>query len=142
MCRVLHKCIFEILGTNNFGVRFFLQFVLEVDVQFFLINQSNYGIKPTYLSVSKIVSPIFLLELQPVFSLLLSLPLNPITHQHTTLTTMSSFEPEKMPDMPSSPVARKQSDLNAFPVTPSPTKDSGSKHSFFDNEPPSKALKT
>jgi hypothetical protein len=77
-----------------------------------------------------------------VFSLLLSLPLNPITHQHTTLTTMSSFEPEKTPDMPSSPIARKQLDLNAFPVTPSPTKDSGNKHSFIDNDPPSKALKT
>ncbi len=61
---MLHKCIFEILRTNNFGVRFFLQFVLEVDVRFFLINQSDYGNKPTYLSVSKIVSPIFLLELQ------------------------------------------------------------------------------
>ena len=55
---------------------------------------------------------------------------------------MSSSEPEKTPDMPSLPVARKQSDSNAFPVTPSPTKDSGSKHSFVDNEPPSKALKT
>jgi hypothetical protein len=55
---------------------------------------------------------------------------------------MSSLEPEKTPDMPSSPVARKQSDLNSFPVTPSPTKDSGSKHSFVDNELPSKAFKT
>ena len=55
---------------------------------------------------------------------------------------MSSFEPEKTPDMPSSPVATKQSDLNAFPVTPSPTKDSGNKHSFIDNEPPSNAFKT
>ena len=55
---------------------------------------------------------------------------------------MSSFEPETTPDMPSSPVATKQSDLNAFPVTPSPTKDSGSKHSFIDNEPPSNAFKT
>ncbi len=111
-------------------------------MRFFLINQSDYGIKPTYLSVSKIVSPIFRLELQPVFSLLLSLPLNQITHQCTTLTTMSSSEPEKMPDMPSSPVARKQPYSNAFPVTPPPTKDCGSKHSFVDNEPPSKALKT
>ena len=142
MCRVLHKCIFEILGTNNFGVRFFLQFVLEVDVQFFLINQSDYGNKPTYLSVSKIVSPIFWLELQPVFSLLLSLPLNRITHQHTTLTTMSLSESEKKPDMPSLPIARKQSDSNAFTATPFPMKDCGSKLSFVDNEPPSKALKT
>jgi hypothetical protein len=55
---------------------------------------------------------------------------------------MSSFEPETTPDMPSSPVATKQSDLNAFPVTPSPTKDSGSKHSFIDNDPPSNAFKT
>ena len=142
MCRVLHKCIFEILGTNNFRVRNILQFMLEVDVRFFLINQSDYGIKPTYLSVSKIVSPIFLLELQPVFSLLLSLPLNRITHQHTTLTTMSSFEPEKTPDMPSLPVARKQSDLNALHVTLSPTKDCGSKRPSIDNEPPSHDWKT
>ena len=55
---------------------------------------------------------------------------------------MSSFEPEKTPDMPSSPVATRQSDLNAFPVTPSPTKNSGSKHSFINNEPPSNAIKT
>ena len=59
MCRVLHKCIFKTLATNNFGVRNFVQFVLEVDMHFFLINQSNYVIKPTYLSESKIVSPIF-----------------------------------------------------------------------------------
>jgi hypothetical protein len=44
--------------------------------------------------------------------------------------------------MPSSPVARKQSDLIAFTVTPSPTKDCGSKRLFVDNEPPSKALKS
>jgi len=36
-----------------------VQFVLEVDVHFFLINQLNYTIQPTYLSESKIVSPIF-----------------------------------------------------------------------------------
>ena len=59
MCRVLHKCIFKTLATNNFGVRKFVQFVLEVDVHFFLINQSSYVIKPTYLSESRIVSPIF-----------------------------------------------------------------------------------
>ncbi len=59
MCRVLHKCIFETLATHNFRVRMFVQFVLEVDVRFFLINQSDYGIKPTNSSVSKIVSPIF-----------------------------------------------------------------------------------
>jgi hypothetical protein len=49
MCRVFHKCIFETLATNNFGVRNFVQFVLEVDVRFFLINQPNYVIKPMYL---------------------------------------------------------------------------------------------
>ena len=59
MCRVLHKCIFKTLATNNFGVRKFVQFMLEVDVHFFLINQSNYVIKSIYLSESKIVSPIF-----------------------------------------------------------------------------------
>jgi len=59
MCRLLYKCIFGTLATNNFGVRNFVQFVLEVDVRFFLINQSNYVIKPTYLSESKIVSAIF-----------------------------------------------------------------------------------
>ena len=36
-----------------------MQFILEVEVRFFLINQSNYVIKLTYLSESKIVSPIF-----------------------------------------------------------------------------------
>ena len=72
---------------------------------------------------------------------LMSLAQNRINQQHTTLTTMSLFEPEKTPDMPSSPVATKQSDLNAFPVTPSPTKDSGSKHQFIDNEPTSNAFK-
>ena len=55
---------------------------------------------------------------------------------------MSSFEPEKTPDMPSSPVTTRQSDLNAFPVTPSPTKNSGNKHSFIDIEPPSNAFDT
>ena len=59
MCRKLHKCIFKILATNNFGVRKFVQFMLEVEVHVFLINQSNYVIKPTYLSESKVVSPIF-----------------------------------------------------------------------------------
>jgi hypothetical protein len=49
MCRVFHKCIFKTLATNNFGMRNFVQFVLEVDVRFFLINQSNYVTKPTYL---------------------------------------------------------------------------------------------
>ena len=92
-------------------------------MRFFLINQSDYGIKPTYLSVSKIVSPIFWLKLQPVFSLLLSLSLNPITHQSITLITMSSSEPEKTPDMPLSLVARKQLDSNATTIAaarPSP----------------------
>ncbi len=47
---------------------------------------------------------------------------------------MSSSEPENMPDLPSSPVARKQSDSYALPVTPSPTKDCVSKHPSVDNE--------
>ena len=55
---------------------------------------------------------------------------------------MSSSEPEKMPDMPSSPIARKQSDSNALPVTPSPTKDCDNKHPSIDNEPLSHAWKT
>jgi hypothetical protein len=53
------KCTFKTLATNNFGMRNFVQFMLEVEVRFFLINQSNYVIKLTYLSESKIVSPIF-----------------------------------------------------------------------------------
>ena len=44
--------------------------------------------------------------------------------------------------MPLLPVARKQSDSNAFPVTPSSTKDCGSKHPSVDNEPPYNAWKT
>jgi hypothetical protein len=47
---------------------------------------------------------------------------------------MSSSEPENTPDLPSSPVARKQSDSYALPVTPSPTKNCGSKCSSVDNE--------
>ncbi len=39
-----------------------------------------------------------------------------------------------MPDLPLSPVARKQSDSYALPVTPSPTKDCGSKRLSIDNE--------
>ena len=77
-----------------------------------------------------------------MFSFLLSLPLNRITHQSITLTTMSSSEPERTPDVPSSPIARKQRNWNAFPVTPSPTKDCGSKHPFVDNEPFCNAWKT
>ena len=111
-------------------------------MQFFFINQSDYGIKPTYLSVSKIVIPIFWLELQPVFLLLLKLSLNWITYQHTTLTTMSLSEPEKTPGMPSLPVARKHSDSNALPVTPSPLKNWGSKRPSNDNEPPCHDWKT
>jgi hypothetical protein len=48
---------------------------------------------------------------------------------------MSSSEPEKTPDLPLSPVARKQSDSYALPVMPSPTKDCGSKRPSVDNEP-------
>jgi hypothetical protein len=55
---------------------------------------------------------------------------------------MSLSESEKKPDMPLLPIARKQSDSNAFTATPFPMKDCGSKLSFVDNEPPSKALKT
>ncbi len=55
---------------------------------------------------------------------------------------MSLFEPEKTPDMPLLPVARKQSDSNAFPVTPSPTKDCDSKCPSVDIEPPSHDRKT
>mgnify|MGYP006200062007 FL=1 len=44
--------------------------------------------------------------------------------------------------MPSSPVARKQSDSYALPVTPSPTKDCGSKRPSIDNEPFSHDWKT
>ena len=55
---------------------------------------------------------------------------------------MSSFEPEKTSDLPSSPVARKQSDSHALPVTPSPTKDCGSKRPSIDNEPLSHDWKT
>ncbi len=55
---------------------------------------------------------------------------------------MSSSEPEKTPDLPLLPVARKQSDLYALPVTPSPTKDCGSKRPSVDNEPLSHDWKT
>jgi hypothetical protein len=113
----------------------YLKSYVQIGMRFFLINQSNYGIKPTYLSVSMIVSPIFQLELQPVFSFLLSLTLNRITHQLTILTTMSSSKPKKTPDLPSSPVATKQSDSYALPVTPSPTKDCGNKRPSIDNGP-------
>jgi hypothetical protein len=47
-----------------------------------------------------------------------------------------------MPDLPSSPVARKQSDSYALSVTPSPTKDCGSKRLSIDNEPFSHDWKT
>jgi hypothetical protein len=55
---------------------------------------------------------------------------------------MSSSEPEKTPDLPSLPIARKQSESNALPVTPSPTKDCGSKRPSIDNEPFSHDWKT
>ena len=54
---------------------------------------------------------------------------------------MSLSEPERTPDVPSSPIARKQRNSNAFPVTSSPTKDCGSKRPFDDNEPPINAWK-
>jgi hypothetical protein len=44
--------------------------------------------------------------------------------------------------VPSSPIARKHRNSNAFPVMPSPTKDCGSKRPFVDNEPSSNAWKT
>ncbi len=55
---------------------------------------------------------------------------------------MSSSKPEKMPDMPSSPVAKKQSDSYALPVTPSRSKDCGNKRPSVDNKPPSYDWKT
>jgi hypothetical protein len=55
---------------------------------------------------------------------------------------MSLSEPEKTPDLPSSPVNRKQSDSYALPVTPSLTKDCGSKRLSIDNEPLSHDWKT
>jgi hypothetical protein len=55
---------------------------------------------------------------------------------------MSSSEPEKMPDLPSSPVARKQSDSYALLVTPSPTNDCGSKRPSVDSESFSRDWKT
>ncbi len=55
---------------------------------------------------------------------------------------MSSSEPEKTPDLPLSPVATKQSDSYALPITPSPTKDYGSKRPSIDNEPLSHDWKT
>ena len=48
---------------------------------------------------------------------------------------MRLTEPKKTPDVPSSPIARKHSDSNVFPVTPPPTKDCGSKRLSVDNEP-------
>ena len=47
---------------------------------------------------------------------------------------MSSSEPEKRPDLPLSPVVRKQADSYALLVTPSPTKDCGSNRPSIDNE--------
>jgi hypothetical protein len=55
---------------------------------------------------------------------------------------MSSSKPKKMPDMPLLPVARKQWESNALPVTPSPSKDCGSKRPSVDNEPPCHDWKT
>ncbi len=55
---------------------------------------------------------------------------------------MSSSEPEKTPDLPMSPVARKQSDSYALPVTPSPMKDCGRERPSIDNEPLSHDWKT
>ncbi len=55
---------------------------------------------------------------------------------------MSSSDPEKTPDLPSSPNARKQLDSYALPVTPPPTKDCGSKRPSVDNEPFSHDRKT
>ncbi len=55
---------------------------------------------------------------------------------------MSSSKPEKTPDLPLLPVARKRSDSYALPVTPSPTKDCGSKRPSIDNEPLSHYWKT
>ncbi len=54
---------------------------------------------------------------------------------------MSLSKSEQTPDGRSSPIAKKQSNLNAFPVTPSPTKDCGSKRPFVNNGPPFNAWK-
>ena len=54
---------------------------------------------------------------------------------------MTSSELERTPDVPSLPIARKQHNSNAFPVTPSPTKDCGRKCPFVENEPSSNAWK-
>ena len=121
MCQVLHKCFFEIVGTNWHAI---LSYQLY----------SDYGINSTYLSVSRIGSPILSLELQPVFSFLLSLTLESnysTTHHFNNHEFVRTW---KMPDLPSSPVASKQSDSYALLVTPSPTKDCGSKRPSIDNE--------
>ncbi len=55
---------------------------------------------------------------------------------------MSLSEPEKLPDLPLSPVARKQSISYALSVTPSPMKDCGTKRPSVDNEPLSHDWKT
>ena len=55
---------------------------------------------------------------------------------------MSLSEPEKTPDVPALPIARKQRNSNVFPAMPSPTKDCGSKRTFVDNELSSNAWKT
>ncbi len=55
---------------------------------------------------------------------------------------MSLSEPEKTPDLPPLPVARKQSDSYALPVTPSLTRHCGSKRPSIDNEPLSHDWKT
>ena len=44
------------MGKVGLWVGFFLQFVVKVEVQFLLTNQSDNGIKPIYLYVTKIVS--------------------------------------------------------------------------------------
>ena len=51
-------------------------------------------------------------------------------------------EPENTPGLPSSPIARKQLDSYTLPVTPSPTKDCGSKRPSVDNESFSRDWKT
>ncbi len=67
--------------------------------------------------------------------------MNVITSKYH-FTTISLSKPEKALAVPSSPIARKQSDLNVLPVTPSPTKDCGSKQPSVDDQPSFNAWKT
>ena len=148
MYRVLHKCIFKTLAylyearlsvpffnlnfnQARFTVPFFIYLKARLSVPFF-----NSNFNQARLSV-----PFFNSNFNQ-FLIFIELVTESNTHQRTTLTTMSLSEPERTPNVPSSPIARKHRNSNAFPVTPSPTKDCGSKRPFVDNEPSSNAWKT